>query len=181
MAVPTYGSARGQRENAIADAGGPRPEILGTITSGNGDVPPPPWEVGGTLDSGDARAFVEVPSEWVLRWKNPKMIDREGWDYWMKVEPQDSRVKILNPSMIQVDNTIRRGGPTGDILCWMHGSWVESRRALLAKKTRDLEGSARDKREALNEEFKRGKFGPYVHGEASHTTQQVRRDTVDSL
>src|SRR5439155_22499943 len=126
--------------------------------------------------------LVDVPADWTLRWLNPRVLDRVGWRYWMKVEPQDSRVNVKVKSMIQVDNTIRRGGDVnGDILGWMHTSWVIAARKKLAQKTREVSGSAEDKREALNEQFKRGTFGPYISGEATHTSTPVDARTFGQV
>jgi hypothetical protein len=137
------------------------------------EAPPPPWEVEAGYNANDARAFVDCPNDWTLRWINPRLLDSEGWRYWKKVEAQDSRVKLKVDSMLQVDNTIRRGGVTGDILAWMPTHWVESRRALNVKAAKDLMGTAEAKREQLNEELRRGTFGPYVSGSASHTSAPV--------
>ena len=184
MPVPNYGSAGRtfeQRENAIADAGGATPEVLGTIPQDRvkelAQAPPPPWEVEQGFNANDARAFVECPKDWTLRWINPRLLDSEGWRYWKKVEAQDSRVKLKVDSMLQVDNTIRRGGVNGDILAWMPTYWVESRRALNVKAAKELAGTAEAKREQLNEEFARGTFGPYVSGEAKHSSHEVNANT----
>src|SRR5262245_1368871 len=130
MPTPTYGSAGRTyevRENAIADASGQRPEVLGTLSQDSvrklAERELPPWEVQGGFAASDARAFVDVPSDWTLYWVNPRLLDQEGWRYWQKVDPADSRVKLKVDSMKQVDNTIRRGGVNGDILAWMPTYW----------------------------------------------------------
>lgn len=183
MATRAYGSVNLEHvENTLADAGGPRPEILGTIQSAQSSVPPPPWEIGEKYDAGDARSIVDVPADWTLRWLNPRWIDREGWRYWQKVDAKgDSRVHVKNESCIQADNTIRRGGPTGDILGWMHTSWVASMRKRQAKRADDLMGTTQAKREQLNEQFKRGTFGEGISGEIKHTTSPVNEDTFRTV
>ena len=186
MGVPQYGRPHEKRENAIADSGGASPEVLGVInTNSRGamaeDPGPPPWEVEQAFHSGDAHAFVEVPSEWVLRWINPRTIERGGdWRYWQKVDPADSRVKIKVDAMKQVDNTIRRGGVNGDILAWMHKSWVKSANQVRVTRAQEQIRSAREKRELLNEEFQRGTFGK-LEALATHTSEQVNQANADRV
>ena len=189
MPTPTYGSAGRtfeQRENAIADAGGQSPEVLGVVNPTDlakslDDRLPPPWEVESGFNESDARAFVDVPSDWTLRWINPRLLDRVGWRYWQAVSPSDTRVTLKVDSMRQVDNTIRRGGIHGDILAWMPTHWVESMRKKLTQQARDLQGTAEAKREELNEQFKRGTFGPYISGEAKHTSTPVSAGNFGSV
>lgn len=188
MPTPSYGSAGRtfeQRENAIADASGPQAEVLGVVNQDRvqelANRPLPPWEVEQGFNANDARAFVDVPNDWTLRWINPRLLDSEGWRYWQKVSPSDSRVKVKVDSMTQVDNTIRRGGVTGDILAWMPTYWVESMRQKLAQAAKDLIGTTEAKREQLNEQFKRGTFGPYVQGEAKHTISEVNQQTFGTV
>ena len=190
MPYPTYGSAGRtfeRRDNALADASGPAPEVLGTVSADalkqklDSALPPPPWEVGQGRDDGDARMFVDVPSEWTLRWINPRLLDQLGWRYWQPVSPSDSRVKVKINSMIAADNTIRRGGSTGDMLAWMYTHWVEARRQQIASATRDLAESVEAKRASLNEEFKRGTFGPYIQAEVKHSDHQLSRDERERI
>ena len=89
----------------------------------------PPWESAArqNVPPGHAPAFVTVPAEWRLRWLNPKVIDQAGFRDWKTVDPTDSRVVVHVKQSIYPDNTIRRGGPTGDLLAWMPRHWYEAR------------------------------------------------------
>ena len=136
--------------------------------------PPPPWE---TEDQGlalsDARRFVTVPTNWELRWINPKVLNAEGWRYWQPVMASDERVKVKVPTMVSPEGNIRRGHE-GDILAWMYKSWVEARRRAHALETARLTQSAVERQEELKEEFKRGKYGPNIRlEEARHPTHTI--------
>ena len=180
MGVPTYGSRKG-----LEAPSEPHSEVLGTITpditdpapiheqatwtSPSGQTidlveEPPPWEVGHATEytPSDARRFVDVPADWVLRWANPRLIDLNGWEYWKAVSASDSRVTVKVKAMVTVDNLIRRGGQTGDILVWMPRHWVESRRRQFQDATDRLTRSAVDKQQGLKEDFARGKYGQFV-------------------
>lgn len=162
-----------------------KPEILGTLpltdktvtpgptdtswVSGSGvqvdlSEPPPPWE---TRDPGflasDARRFVTVPPNWGLRWINPRLLESEGWRDWQPVLASDPRVTIKVSTMVMPDGNVRRGGPTGDILCWMWQSWVASREQQMQRDTARLTDSAVSQQRELQEEFRRGKYGPHLH------------------
>lgn len=174
------------RREAVTDA--PVSEILGTVapdalepqpeTAVHDGVtvtdPPPPWEISGEEADSDARHFVEVPSNWTLRWINPRLLDSQGWRYWQPVMASDTRVKVKVNTMVTPENNIRRGGPGGDILAWMLTSWVMSRRALNVKKAAELAQSAVDRQAQLREEFARGTFGPYVKlTDAQHPSHTI--------
>ena len=190
MGVPTYGSRKG------LEAPEPQAEVLGTVTptltdpaplrpqatwtSPSGQTvdlidEPPPWEVGqGEYTNSDARRFVDVPDEWVLRWANPRLIDAHGWDYWQAVTASDPRVTVKVKTMVMVDNLIRRGGQTGDILVWMPRHWVEARRRQYQEATDRLTRSAVDRQQTLKEDFARGKYGQFVKLEnARHPTHTM--------
>lgn len=174
--TPKIGSHSAEVESEVESQ--PQAEILGTINPSITDPAPlrpgamwatdegvlidyqeapPPWEIHGEADDSDARKFVTVPDDWVLRWINPRLLDREGWRGWMAVKQSDSRVTPLVRTMVSVDGYIRRGGSTGDFLAWMPLHWVESRRKGLREKTDKLTASAVDRQAQLREEFaKRG-------------------------
>lgn len=194
MPVPVYGFGKSTREELAEPM--PRPEVLGTIkpeltdptpqqesasweTASGGSIditePPPPWEVHKEFDASDARLYVDVPKNWSLRWINPRLLESAGWRHWQSVQASDPRVKCKVAQMISPDGTIRRGGfEKGDILSWMYTSWVESRRALLQKKTDEQTASAQQRQEGLREAFRRGTYGPYVRlEEAKHPTHTM--------
>ena len=178
-----------------------RPEILGTLpnsartlnapepttttwTREDGTVveltePAPPWESGDDQYAiSDARRFVECPPNWRLRWINPKVLASEGWRDWQAVLASDPRVKVRVPVMITPENYIRRGGPQGDILCWMWVGWFESIKLKHRQKTADLTQSAVDNQIKLKDEFARGTYGPYLRVEgAKHPTHTTVEDT----
>jgi len=131
--------------------------------------PPPPWEVSGQGErpDSDARKFVTVPDNWVLRWVNPKLLDQFGWRDWEPVMASDPRVKVHVRTMVSVENNIRRGGQTGDILCWMYRSWVESRRRQLKELTDKQTESARNRFQQTREDILRGAYGRGVTLEES--------------
>lgn len=129
--------------------------------------PPPPWEVGD--ESGytpsDARRFVEVPPQWRLHWVNPRLLNSEGWRDWQPVMASDHRVKVRVPTMVSPENYIRRGASDGDILCYMWMSWYEAKKRKQFEDTQRQGRDAVEKQEALAEEMRRGKFGPYIRPE----------------
>lgn len=170
----------------------PQSEVLGTIKPKLTDPapqsaeyvgrsvemtePPPPWEVDDNcrLTPSDARRFVTVPDNWELRWINPKLLDQLGWRYWQPVLKSDPRVKTLVETMVSPEGNVRRGGTTGDILAWMYKSWVDSRRKEQQEATRRLTESAVERQEALKEDFRRQRYGPYVTlTEAKHPTHTI--------
>ena len=138
-------------------------------------APPPPWELEDKEhQESDARRFIEVPKDWTVRWINPKLLDQFGWRYWQPVMASDPRVKVKVKSMVSVENNIRRGGQTGDILGWMYTRWVESRRKKDREETARLTQSAVDRQDTLREEFRRGTYGPYVSlAEAKHPSHTM--------
>ncbi len=175
-----------------------RPEVLGKIdvsdpklstdpqspetawqTEAGGRVslaePPPPWEVSDSeLPLSEARRFVDVPANWTLRWINPRLLDQFGWRDWQPVMASDPKVKVHVSSMVSPEGNVRRGGATGDILAWMYTSWVESRRRLLAEETDRLTRSSVEQQQQLKEDFRRGKYGPYMRIEsATHPTHTM--------
>lgn len=127
--------------------------------------PPPPWEATDHtgLAISDARRFVECPPQWRLYWINPKLLNSEGWRDWQAVMASDSRVNLRVSTMKTPEGYIRRGGPDGDILCWMWDSWYQSKRRLKHEKTQSQATDAIEKQQNLAEEIRRGRFGPYVH------------------
>lgn len=169
-----------------------RPEVLGTIPNSKldptpkGDAtawetpagsvslaePPPPWETSEPgLALSDAKRFVETPANWTLRWINPRLLDQFGWRDWQPVMASDPKVKVRVSTMVSPEGNIRRGGASGDILAWMYTSWVESRRRQLAEDTARLTRSSVEQQETLRDDFKRGKYGPYMKLEdARHPT-----------
>lgn len=193
MGVPTYGFGKDKDRREELAQPAPTAEVIGVVKpeftdpaprqesaawSGSlGDVsmtePPPPWEVGSEFDASDARRYVEVPSNWTLRWINPRLLDSQGWQYWQPVTASDSRVKCKVDSMVGPDGNVHRGGQTGDILAWMLTSWVESRRRQHQKKTDERTASAVSKQDNLREEFRRGTFGKIRLEEARHPTHTM--------
>ncbi len=86
----------------------------------------------------------------------------------------DPKVKVHVSSMVSPEGNVRRGGATGDILAWMYTSWVESRRRLLAEETDRLTRSSVEQQQQLKEDFRRGKYGPYMRIEsATHPTHTM--------
>ena len=137
--------------------------------------PAPPWV---TTDDrwspSDAHRFVECPPNWKLRWINPRLLESEGWRDWQAILTTDSRVKVRVPSMVTPENYIRRGGPKGDILCWMWAGWYESLRLKNLEKTHGQTQSAVDQQRKVTEELKRGTYGPYIRAaEAVHPTHTM--------
>lgn len=125
--------------------------------------PAPPWE---TQDEkftpSDARRFVECPPQWRLHWVNPRLLESEGWRDWQAVLCSDSRVKLRVASMKSPEGYIRRGGATGDILCWMWQGHHDIVRRKMIEKIALQTQSAKDKQTQLQEDTARGEFGPYV-------------------
>lgn len=132
--------------------------------------PAPPWEQADQkYTASDARRFVEAPPQWRLHWINPRLLESEGWRDWQAVQASDPRVTVRVRSMVSPEGYIRRGGSTGDILCWMWQSHHDIVRRKTREKTAAQTQSAVDKQASLREEFARGKFGPFVRVEgASH-------------
>jgi len=188
--VTNYDRNRDARKEAAAPA--PEPELLGHIASDarsinpdpetqteqttwqheDGTVitltePPPPWEVGD--DSGyaisDARRFVSVPENWRLHWINPKALNSDGWRDWQAVQVSDPRVALKVPTMKSPEGYVRRGGPEGDILCWMWRGWYESKRKLHEERTRVQSQGAVEKQQTVADDMRRGKYGPYIRPE----------------
>lgn len=138
--------------------------------------PPPPWELesDSSLTQSDARRFVDAPANLTLRWINPRVLDAEGWRDWQPVMVTDPRFTCHVQTMVSPEGNIRRGGPTGDLLAWMYTSWVESRRKRLAEQTARQTANSKAEQEKLYEDFKRGKYGPYMHLEsAKHPTHTM--------
>lgn len=175
----------------------PKPEVLGVVkeeitnpapaqetvgwqsASGvNIDLtePPAPWELEDVgFTPSDARRYVDVPSNWILRWINPRLLEQTGWGYWKPVLASDKNVKVKVDSMVAPDGNVRRGGfITGDILSWIYRSWYDKLRQQLAKRTQAQTDAAVRKQEELREEFRRGAYGPYVRlEEARHPTHTM--------
>lgn len=140
------------------------------------EEPPPPWELEPDYSptQSDAHRYVEAPANVTLRWINPRVLDAEGWRDWQPVMVSDPRFKCKVKTMETAEGNIRRGGPSGDLLAWMYTSWVESRRKLLALATAKQTASSKERQEQLREDFKRGKYGPYIDLEsASHPTHTM--------
>ena len=137
--------------------------------------PPPPWEVKRDYfkHDTDARRFVKVPSNWELRWINPRLIDQLGWRDWEPVMASDPRVTVLVKQMISPENNIRRGGQGGDILAWMYKSWVESRSAIKAERSARQRASSVTRLQQLEEAAAQGKFGRYVRVSGHHPTHTM--------
>ena len=135
---------------------------------------PPPWELEPERPGSDARRFVDVPTEWSLRWINPKLLESSGWRYWQPVMASDPRVRVKVPSLIAPDNLVRRGGDTGDILAWMPTQWVEKRRVQKDARARQQTRGAVEKQQQLKEDFARGQYGPHIRvEEATHPTHTM--------
>lgn len=188
MPTPRIGNSEYYRQPGAGE-----PEVLGTIsntsriidpaqrtsswTREDGTVmeitePAPPWEtVDEKFTASDARRFVECPPNWRLHWVNPRLLESEGWRDWQAVLISDPRVTLRVASMKSPEGYVRRGGATGDILCWM---W-QSHHDVVKRKMRDRivlqTQSAKDKQSSLKEEFARGDFGPYLRVDgATHPT-----------
>jgi len=157
-----------------------RPEPTGTTsmwTREDGTVieltePAPPWEQADEkFTASDARRFVEAPPQWRLHWVNPRLLESEGWRDWQALQASDPRVTVRVRSMISPEGYVRRGGATGDILCWMWQGHHEVVKRKMREKVALQTQSAKDKQASLKEEFARGTYGPYLRVEgASHPT-----------
>lgn len=162
----------------------PKPEVLGTIKPGvlredvassakwvsaDGTVvdlsAPPPWAVEaqrGAMKT-DARVFVDVPEDWVLRWMSPKLIDQRGYNGWLPLSTSDERVRVKVTQMRSPDNLVRRGyGNTSDILVFMPRHWYERRMADKAAYAQRMAASGREKQQQFSDNIRRGKFGPFI-------------------
>ena len=167
-----------KREELIAPA--PEGQTLGTLSADavkrlmDEDAGPPPWQTREGLSDGDARNFVTVPGDWVLRWLNPRLIDLMGWRDWKPVMASDPRIKVHVKSCVDVGNNVRRGGHEGDVLAYMPKHWYDAR----VRQQRELNDMATqasvDKQATLKEEFARGRFGRGVRIEdARHPTHTI--------
>lgn len=137
--------------------------------------PPPPWETADQrFAASDARRFVECPPQWRLHWVNPRLLDSEGWRDWQAVQASDDRVVVKVDSMVTPEGYVRRGGPGGDILCWMWTGWYESRKKAYMERTAAQTQSAVNKQQELREDFARGQYGPYIQmTDAKHPTHTM--------
>ena len=144
------------------------------------DSGPPPWELEGDKDPSDARNFVEVPSDWVLYWINPKVLERDGWRGWKPVMASDPRVKVKVPAMRSPENQIRRGH-MGDILAYMPRHWYESLKKKTASKTAAQTQASLDKLEQVKDEFARGKYPNISLESARHPTDTIGRPVVEPI
>jgi hypothetical protein len=153
-----------------------RTERTSTWTREDGTVvtltePTPPWEQDGDKFSvSDAQRFVETPPNWHLYWVNPRLLDSEGWRDWQPVMASDQRVNVRVKTMVTPEGYIRRGGPGGDILCWMWQGWYESIKLRTKKQTDAQTQSAVDKMASLKDEFASGKYGNIRIEGAKHPT-----------
>lgn len=133
---------------------------------------PPPWELEGTANPSDARNFVDVPSDWVLYWINPKLLEADGWRGYMPVSPSDSRVTLKVASMRSPDNLVRRGHQ-GDILGYMPREWYESRKRQTQQRTQDQTQASVDRVAQLKDEFRGGKYPGFTLEKAVHPTHTM--------
>jgi hypothetical protein len=121
--------------------------------------PAPPWEQRQEgFSMSDARRFVDCPPQWKLRWINPRVLESEGWRDWQAMLASDHRVSVRVSSMVTPEGYIRRGGPNGDILCWMWPSWYESKTRQHLEKTSSQSQHAVDQQSELKERFAGGEF-----------------------
>lgn len=179
MGVPTYGSAKhGRAQTSAAEelTRAPEAQVLGTIPQPDFDDRPP-WEVDerfGRHDT-DARRFVEVPEDWVLRWLNPRLIDQVGMRYWRTVPAFDkSKVKVKVQTLVSPEGYIRRGGPGSDILCYMPRAWYESRQRHKLAQSARMTQSAVDRAQNTVERINRGEFGSAVSdASVTHPTHTI--------
>lgn len=148
----------------------PQPEVLGTIPAemvqqlmDSKDIPPPPWAGDRDRQDNDGRRFVDAPSDVVLHWLNPKLVQMLGFRYWQPVPAQgDQRFRMKNSMMIAPDNTVRRGGHEGDILAWMYRPWYDDLMRRKHQKALRARQSAVDRTEETKDHLRRGSFGPYI-------------------
>ena len=183
--VPMINRRPGMAETSSAGelTEAPQPKLLGSIdldtmarTPTFAEDGPPPWEVDKSWlkHNTDARKFVDVPETWELRWLNPKTIDRAGFRDWQTVSASDPRVTLKVPSMRDPANLIRRGGQSGDILCYMPKHWVESRAKMKSEKAAKMMQSAVNRQEQFKEEARMGHFGPHISvGESKHPSHTM--------
>ena len=180
--TPRIGQARTSSAGDLLEA--PAPQLIGTIDTAKLTRPsfeedgPPPWEIDPlwAKHNTDARRFVDVPDHWELRWLNPKRIDAAGFRDWQTLTTSDPRVTLKVPAMRTPDNLIRRGGQTGDLLCYMPRTWVESRRRITSEKAARARQSGRDRNERFREEMAKGNFGPHQRVTDLKTPVSTRTD-----
>lgn len=161
----------------------PQPEVLGTIkpevlredvaatatwVSPAGEVitleTAPPWvKAAGSRNPSDARTFVDVPEDWVLRWMDKKRVQDRGWQYWMPVTTSTPGVTLKIASMRAPDNTIRRGYE-GDILAFMPRSWYEQRIKEKEAEVQKRTSGIRRQQEQFIDNANRGQYGPHIRG-----------------
>lgn len=137
--------------------------------------PPPPWETDPRYakHDTDARRFVTVPANWVLRWINPKLLDQIGWRDWQPVMASDPRVKVLVHTMVTPENNVRRGYQ-GDILAWMYRGWYESKSRQKAQKARRAMQTGLERQQDVTERIRRGEYGRYVNVDSvTHPTHTI--------
>lgn len=162
------------------------PGPQGTTTTWGGasgpvsmDEPPPPWELEDQdYTASDARRFIDAPQNVALRWMNPRFIEASGWRYWQQVSIGDGRFKLKVDQMHMPDGTVRRGGPTGDILAWMYQSWLDKLRVKQQQDTDRQTQSARDRFEETKDDIRRGKYGPYVGLDETNSKPQHPTHTL---
>ena len=126
----------------------------------------PPWAahvVGKGRDATDARQFVKVPDDWVLRWRSRQSLDTVGQLDWMPVTTSTPGVKALVPQMVAADNTIQRGYK-GDVLHFMPKTWWLNRVAEKAAAAARLSGKAIHQQQQFVEDANAGKYGKYIRG-----------------
>lgn len=167
-ALKDLGTIPAHRVEQILDPSGKGP--ISAWTSPTGQTvelvePPPPWELrpDGQRDELDARRYVRAPDNIVFRWVNPRVVDRVGLREWQVVPAAgDPKFTVLERQMIRPDNTIRRGGSDGDMLCWMWRSWVERRREIMRLTVQRQQQSAVERHHEVRERLAAGAFGPYI-------------------
>lgn len=151
-------------------------DVAGSAVSVEEELPPPPWELDPDKerDDTDARLFVEVPEEWVLRWINPRLLDQSGWRWWEPVMASDPRVVVKVTQMVSPEGNIRRGGRSGDLLAWMWRHWYESNQKNKAAKNAKRTQSAVDRFNQTVEAFRTG-FGKLIgpYGRAQHPQRTI--------
>ena len=180
--TPRIGQARTSSAEELT--GVLAPKLIGQIDTAKLTKPsfdedgPPPWEVDPrwAKHNTDARRFVDVPDHWELRWLNPKRIDAAGFRDWQTLSVADSRVTLKVPAMKTVEGHVRRGGQTGDLLCFMPRTWVESRRRITSARAAQTRQSGRDRNERFREEMNQGHFGPHQRVTELKTPVGTRTD-----
>ena len=145
----------------------PQPKELGTVPLSKfiADVDgPPPWELSMStkLAAGDAQRFVEFPQEWEVRWLSPRLVNQVGLRYWKAVPADHERVKVLVPSIVAPDNTIRKADHNGDFLAYMPKAWVESRIREKEKEVQRRTALATERAAQTVEQVNRGAYGKYT-------------------